>query len=70
MLDPYSPEASMMMSELLTADAARHKARIFQLGMIWAFLQARIRSRVCITLPKDYGEVFPEFSKDMTSQSC
>jgi hypothetical protein len=44
-------------------DAARNKARIFQLDVIGTFLQARMRSRVLITLPKFYGEVFPEFKE-------
>jgi hypothetical protein len=51
------------MSKLLMAYAARHKARIFQLGVIGAFLKARMRSRFFITLPKVYGEVFPEFKE-------
>ena len=61
MEDPHSPAASMRMSKLLMAEAARHKARVFQLDVIGAFLQARMRSRVFITLPRVYGEIFPEF---------
>jgi hypothetical protein len=38
--------------------AARHKARILQLDVIGALLQIRTRTRVFITLPKVYGEVF------------
>jgi hypothetical protein len=45
-------------------DASRHKERIFQLGVIGAFLQVRMRSRIFTTLPKVYGEVFPEFNKN------
>ena len=61
MEDPHSPAASMRMSKLVMAEAARHKARVFQLDVIGAFLQARMRSRVFITLPRVYGEIFPEF---------
>jgi hypothetical protein len=46
MEDPHSSTASMRMYKLLLADAARHKSRIFQLGVIGAFLQEIIRSRV------------------------
>jgi hypothetical protein len=41
------------------ADASIHNTRIFQLDVIGAFLQARMISRVFITLPKVYGEAFP-----------
>lgn len=61
MEDPHSPAASMRMSMMIMAEAVRHKSRLFQLDVIGAFLQARMRSRVLIMLPKIYGEVFPEF---------
>jgi hypothetical protein len=38
MEDPHSPAASMRKFRLLMTDAARHKARIFQLDVIGAFL--------------------------------
>jgi hypothetical protein len=59
MQDPHSPAASMKISKLLMTDADIHNARIFQHYMIGAFLQAIMRRRVFITLPKKYGEVFP-----------
>jgi hypothetical protein len=61
MEDTHSPAESTRMSNLLIAEAARHKARILQLVVIGVLLQARIISRVIITLPKVYAEVFPEF---------
>jgi hypothetical protein len=42
---------------------ARHKARIFKLDVIGAFLQEIMRSRVFVALPKLYGEVFLEFQE-------
>jgi hypothetical protein len=63
MKDPHSPAESMIMSKLLMTDTARHKARTFQLDVIAVFLQARMRSRVFITLPKVYGEVVLEFKE-------
>ena len=63
MEDPHSPAASMRMSKMIMAEAARHKSRLFQLDVIGAFLQARMRSRVLIMLPKIYGEVFQEFKE-------
>jgi chromatin segregation and condensation protein Rec8/ScpA/Scc1 (kleisin family) len=57
MEDPPSPSTSMIMSKLLLSESARHKAIIFQLDVIGAFLQAILRSsRVFITLPKVYCE--------------
>jgi hypothetical protein len=61
MEDPHSPAASMRVSNLLMADAARQKSRIVQLDVSGAFLQARMRNRIFLTLPKVYGEIFPEF---------
>jgi hypothetical protein len=61
MEDTHSPAASTRMSKLLMAEAARRKDIIFQLDVIGAFLQARTRSIVFITLPKVYGEVLPEY---------
>jgi hypothetical protein len=64
MEDPHSPAASMIMSMLLMTDTVRHSAMIlFHLDVIGAFLQSIIRSVVFITLPKVYGELFPEFKE-------
>jgi hypothetical protein len=59
MEDPHPPETSMRMSKLLMLDSAGHKARIFQLGLIGAFLQERTRSRVFIAFTKIDGEISP-----------
>jgi hypothetical protein len=64
MEDPHPPATSMRMSKLLMKDDVRHKAtRLFQFEVIGAFLSERMRSRFSITLPKVYGEVFPEFKE-------
>jgi hypothetical protein len=57
------PTLTIIIHESVMSIAARHKARILQLDAIVGFLQARMRSRVFFTLPKVYGEVFPEFKE-------
>jgi hypothetical protein len=59
----HSPAVSMIMSKILMADAVRTKSRIFQFDVSGAFLQAGIRLRIVITLPKVYAEGFPEFKE-------
>jgi hypothetical protein len=68
MEDTYSSDASMRMSKLLMVEAARHKARIFQLDVVGALLQARMRSIVFTTLSNIYGEVLPEFRPTLADQ--
>jgi hypothetical protein len=48
---------------LFTTDAARNKARIFELDLIGAFIQSRMRSRIFITWPKIYRKHFPELKE-------
>jgi hypothetical protein len=61
--NPHSPAVSMRMSKLLMADTSQHKAGLFQLAVSGAFLKKGTGSRVFITLPKVYGEVFPGFKE-------
>jgi hypothetical protein len=60
--DPWSPTASSRGLKMFIADAARHKARIKQFDFIGAFLQAKMRYRMFVSLPAKYGELFPEYA--------
>ncbi len=39
----------------------RNKCRVYQLDFIGAFLQANVRGRIFVSLPKVYGDIWPEF---------
>ena len=45
--DPWSQTASMRNLKYFLADAAKHKAIYHQLDFIGAFLQAKVKNRVC-----------------------
>jgi hypothetical protein len=59
--DTYSQSASFRVLKMFLADEARHKCRIHQCGVVGAFLQAKMRSRVYIKLTTLSGEIFPEY---------
>jgi len=61
--DPWSPTASARALKMFIADSARHRARTKQLDFIGAFLQAKMRYRMFVTLPAKYGELFPEYKE-------
>ena len=44
--DTYSSTASMSTLKYFLADAAKHKARAYQLDFVGAFLQAKVKNRV------------------------
>ncbi len=46
---------------MFLADEARNRHRVFQLDFVGAFLQANVRGRIFVTLPKVYGDMWPEF---------
>ena len=43
------------------ADADKHKARVYQMDFIGAFLQANVKHRVFVELDSRYGEYFPDY---------
>ena len=45
------------------ADAAKHKARFYNLDFIVAFLQAKVKNRVFVKLDIRYTYYFPEYAK-------
>ena len=60
--DTLSPTASMRTLKYFLADAAKHKARVHQLDFIGAFLQAKVKNRVCVKLDMRYVDYFPEYA--------
>ena len=45
------------------ADATKHKARVYQLYFIGAFLQAKVKDIVFVKLDSRYTDHFPEYAK-------
>jgi hypothetical protein len=58
----WSPTASFRSLKMFLAHASRIKARVKQLDFVGAFLQAKMRTRMFVTIPKIYGILFPEYS--------
>ena len=52
----------MSILKYLLEDAAKHKARVHQLDIIGAFLQAKVKNRVFVKLDSRYADYFPEYS--------
>ncbi len=61
--DKWSPTASFRSLKMFLANAARLKARVRQLDFVGAFLQAKMRTRMFVTIPKIYGILFPEYAE-------
>jgi hypothetical protein len=61
MEDSWSPTAPFRSLKMFLADAARNKCRVHQLDFVGAFLQANVRGRIFVSLPKVYGDIWPEF---------
>ena len=60
--DTWSPTASMRNCKYFLADAAKYKARVYQLDFIVAFLQAKVKNRVFVKLDMRYAAYFPEYA--------
>ena len=60
--DTWSPAASMRNCKYFLADAAKHRAREYQLDFIGAFLQAKVKNRVFVKLDSRYADYFSEYS--------
>jgi hypothetical protein len=61
--DKWSPTASFRALKMFLAHASRTKARVKQLDFAGAFLQAKTRSRVFVSIPQIYGILFPEYKE-------
>ncbi len=60
--DKWSPTASFRSLKMFLAHASRIKAQVKQLDFAGAFLQAKMRTRMFVAIPKIYGILFPEYS--------
>jgi len=61
--DKWSPTASFQALKMFLGYASRVKARVKQLDFVRAFLQAKTRSRVFISIPLIYRILFPEYKE-------
>jgi len=61
--DKWSPTASFRSLKMFLAHVSRMKARVKQLDFVGAFLQAKMRTCMFVTIPKIYGILFPEYSE-------
>ena len=58
--DTWLPTASMRNLKYFLAYAAKHKARVHQLYLIGAFLQAKVKNIVFVKLDSRYTDYFPK----------
>jgi len=59
--DKWSPTASFRSLKMFLPLASRIKARVKQLDFVGAFLQAKMRTRMFVTIPQIYGILFAEY---------
>ena len=59
----WSPTASMRTLKYFLADVAKHKSRVYQLDLIGALSQAKVKNRVFVKLDIRYTYYFPEYEK-------
>ena len=59
----WLPTASMRTLKYFLVDAAKHKARFYQLDFIGEFLQSKVKNRVFVKLDMRYADYFPEYSQ-------
>ena len=57
--DTWSPTSSMRTLKYFLADAAKHRARFYQLDLIGEFLQAKFKNRVFVNLDSRFADYFP-----------
>jgi hypothetical protein len=60
--DTWSLTASFRALKMFLAHACKCKLRVKQLDFVGAFLQANVRARIFVTIPKIFGILFPEYS--------
>ena len=60
--DTWSLTAPTRILKYLLADASKNKARVHQLDLIGAFLQAKVKNRVFFKLDIRYADYFPEYA--------
>jgi hypothetical protein len=60
--DKWSPTASFQSLKMFLGHASQLKARVKQLDFVGAFLQAKMRTRMFVIIPKIFGILFPEYA--------
>jgi hypothetical protein len=60
--DKWSPAASFRSLKMFLAHASRLRVRVKQLDFVGAFLQAKMRTRMFVTIPKIFGILFPQYA--------
>jgi hypothetical protein len=60
--DKWSPTASFQSIKMFLAHASWLKTHVKQLDFVGAFLQAKMRTRMFVTIPKIFGILFPEYA--------
>ena len=56
--DTWSPKTSLRTLKYFLADAEQHRARVYQIDFIGAFLQAKVNNRVFVKLDMRYADYF------------
>ena len=54
--NPWSPTASSRLFRYFIVDTISHKAIIYQLNFIQAFIQSEVKKRMCVVLDKEYEQ--------------
>ena len=62
--DTWLPTAFMRTLQYFLSNAAKHKARVYQLDFFGALLQEKVNNRVFVNLDSRYTYYFPEYSND------
>ena len=60
-VDTWSPIASLRTLKYFFENEAKHKARVYQLYFIGAFLQAKVKNKIFVKLERRYADYFPEY---------
>ena len=58
----WSPTASMSNLKYFLKDDVKHKARVYRLYFIRAFLQVKVKNSVFVKFDSRYADYFPEYS--------
>jgi hypothetical protein len=60
--DKWSPSASFYSLKMFLAHTCKLKAWVKELDFVGAFLQAKMHTRMFVTIPKIFGILFPEYA--------
>jgi len=60
--DKWSPTASFQSLKMFLAHASQLKVRVKQLDFVGAYLQAKMHTRMFVSVPRIFGILFPEYA--------